>query len=104
MIVLDFPGIEGTKRRPAIILSSDIYHATRPDLIVGLITSQTAAASGPTDYFLRDWSLAGLRLPSAFRSFIVTVPASEVIVRIGRLSDQDWQAVRDSVKTALVNF
>ncbi len=35
----------------------------------GLITSQTA-----TDYVLQDWSQAGLRVPSVFRSFFATLP------------------------------
>ncbi|MDQ3930548.1 MAG: type II toxin-antitoxin system PemK/MazF family toxin, partial [Chloroflexota bacterium] len=50
VVILDFPGVQGTKRRPAVVLSSDTYHATRPDLIVGLITSQTTVANNPSDY------------------------------------------------------
>jgi mRNA interferase MazF len=39
VIWIDFPGVVQTKRRPAVILSSASYHSTRPDVIVGLITS-----------------------------------------------------------------
>lgn len=35
-----FPGVVQTKSRPAVILSSATYHTTRPDVIVGLVTSQ----------------------------------------------------------------
>jgi mRNA interferase MazF len=101
VVVLDFPGVQGVKRRPAVVLSSDTYHSTRPDLIVGLITSQTAAAIGPTDYPLQDWADAGLRVPSAFRVFIVTLPVAAAPVRIGQLSEGDWLAVCARVKTAL---
>ena len=94
VVVADFPGVTGVKRRPAVVLSSDTYHAIRPDLIIGLITSQMVAAIGPTDYALLDWASAGLRLPSAFRAFIATVPRSAVTANIGRLSDRDWNAVR----------
>jgi mRNA interferase MazF len=104
VVVLDFPGITGSKRRPAVVLSSDTYHATRPDLILGLITSQTAAAIGPTDYALQDWAAAGLRLPSAFRSFLATVPAADVSGPIGRLSDRDWAAVCSRVIVALATI
>lgn len=101
VIVVNFPGVEGMKRRPAIVLSSDIYHATRPDLILGLITSQTAAATHPSDYVLQDWVAVGLRRSSAFRAFIVTVPRASVTSEIGHLSDADWQAVSDRVRVAL---
>ena len=73
LIVVNFPGVTGVKRRPAVVLSSATYHSARPDIIVGLITSQ-AVALGPTDYALRDWTAAGLRVPSVFRSFLVTLP------------------------------
>ena len=37
VVTVDFPGITGMKRRPALILSSATYHTARPDIIVGLI-------------------------------------------------------------------
>jgi mRNA interferase MazF len=48
VVVLDFPGVTGVKRRPTVVLSSAVYHTSRPDVVVGLITSQTIAL-GPTD-------------------------------------------------------
>lgn len=101
VVVLDFPGVQGIKRRPAVILSSDLYHANRPDVIIGLITSQTSSAVGPTDYTLVDWAAAGLRLPSAFRAFLVTLPVPPETARIGRLSDADWQEVQTRVQAAV---
>lgn len=41
VISVDFPGVKGIKRRPAVIVSSSVYHENRPDVIIGLITSQT---------------------------------------------------------------
>ncbi len=32
--------VTGVKRRPAVVMSSAAYHATRPDMIVGLITTE----------------------------------------------------------------
>lgn len=101
VVVLDFPGVTGVKRRPAVVLSSDVYHGARPDIVVGLITSQTSAALGHTDYALRDWAAAGLRVPSAFRSFFATLPPSANPVVVGTLSGRDWKAVRQRVKAAL---
>ncbi len=40
IVTVDFPGVTGVKRRPEVVLFTDLYHRTRPDLILGLITSQ----------------------------------------------------------------
>jgi mRNA interferase MazF len=101
VVIVDFPGVTGIKRRPAVVLSSNTYHATRPDVIIGLITSQTTDATAPTDFLLQDWAAVGPRLPSAFRSFLVTPPRSAMVTRISQLSDADWQAVQLRVNRAL---
>ena len=103
VVTVDFPAVTGIKRRPAVVLSSETYHATRPDVIVGLITSQTKDL-GVTDYVLQDWQISGLRVPSVFRSFIVTLPPSANLVIIGKLSEQDWQGVKNCVKLSLADF
>ena len=84
-------------------MASDRYHANRPDVIVGLITSQTAGL-GVTDYVLQDWQTAGLRVASVFRSFIVTLPPAVNLVGIGQLSERDWQGVRGRVRGVLAEL
>lgn len=37
VVTVDFPGVTGIKRRPAVILSSVTYNTTRPDVIAGLL-------------------------------------------------------------------
>jgi len=103
VVILDFPGVEGVKRRPAVVISSDLYHTHRPDVIAGLLTTKIADATAPTDYILQDWQVAGLRYPSAFRSFLVTLPSTEA-VWIGHLSDRDWGNVQACLKRALAVF
>jgi mRNA interferase MazF len=101
VVWIDFPGVVQTKRRPAVILSSASYHATRPDVIIGLITSQIVKATAPTDHVLKDWHSAGLRVPSAFRAFLVTLPQSSIRSTMGELSPADWSQVASRVKLAL---
>ena len=103
VVTVDFPGITGIKRRPAVVLSSATYHSNRPDVIVGLITSQTKGLR-ITDYVLQDWQAAGLRVASVFRSFIVTLPPSANLVVIGQLSERDWQGVKTCVRVALAEL
>jgi mRNA interferase MazF len=92
VVLVDFPGAAGIKRRPVVVVSSDLYHAHRPDLIVGVLTTNLTAATGPTDYILQDWTTAGLHAPSAFRAYFGMALPSAVQV-VGHLSDRDWQGV-----------
>jgi len=77
-----------------------MYHRSRPDVILALLTSQVANATAPTDYILQDWAQAGLHRPSAVRMFLATLPATTVTV-IGHLSDRDWQEVQQRLRLAL---
>ncbi len=100
VVTADFPGVTGVKRRPAVVVSSETYHRHRPDVILSLLTTQLAHATGPTDYVLQDWSQAGIRRPSACRAFLATIPAATV-APIGRLSDRDWLEVQARLRAAI---
>ena len=102
VVLLDFPGVKQTKRRPAVIVSSALYHQQRTDVVVGLITSQIAGATAATDHILRDWHHVGLRQPSAYKTFLTTVPRSAISRRIGKLSNRDWRSVLKCLQLALV--
>lgn len=103
VVTVDFPGVTGMKRRPALVLSSTTYHTARPDIIVGLITTQTTGL-GVTDYVLQDWQASGLRASSVFRCFIVTLPQTANPVLIGHLSERDWQGVCSCLKLSFADF
>lgn len=100
VVTVDFVGATGIKRRPAVVVSSDAYHRERPDIILGVITSNTAAAASSTDCILVDWKLAGLRAPSAFRAYL-GMAVQSAVRPVGRLSPSDWLAVQNCVKRAL---
>jgi len=103
IVTLDFPGADGIKRRPAVVVSSATYHQHRPDVIVGIVTSQVQQAVAPTDYVLQDWSAAGLHRASAFRAFLATLPAVTA-TRIGHCSARDWQGILDCLRKAIASF
>lgn len=100
VVTVDFPGVQGIKRRPAVVISTDEYHTQRPDVIIGLLTTQLNKASASTDYLLQDWSAAGLHQETVFRSFLATMPASTIKI-IGHLTLQDWQAIQLRLKLAI---
>jgi mRNA interferase MazF len=101
VVIVDFPGVVQTKRRPAVVTSTTAYHAATPDVIVAILTTQIADATGPTDHVLADWSAAGLTKPSAFRAFLYTLPRSAIHQILGKLSDADWQEVQARLRIAL---
>lgn len=74
-----------SRRRPAIVLSSHLYHTSRPDGVVGLITSQTMAL-GPTDYTLQDWAVAGRESPVSFSRLFRDASAAVKPSVVGHLS------------------
>jgi mRNA interferase MazF len=101
VVVVDFPGVTGITRRLAVVVYSDACHSARPNVILGVITSQVSGSIGSTDHALADWSAAGSRLTSLFRSFLVTVPWTAVYDVAVHLSDKDWFPVRAKLGIAL---
>jgi mRNA interferase MazF len=96
---VDFPGATGMKRRPAVVLSNRSYHVERPDVILGILTTNVAVATSSFDYLLQDWRAAGLNAPSAFRSYLgMASPAA--VRKVGHVSDRDWSEIRDCVRRA----
>lgn len=101
VVTVDFPGAQGVKRRPALVVSTDAYHAARPDVVLAVITSQTRTATAPTDYVLQDWAAAGLHSPSAFRAYLATLSTTSLVAVIGQLSERDWLEVQARLRVAL---
>ena len=101
VVLIPFPGAVQTKPRPAVVVSTDLYHRTRPDITFALLTGVVAGALDPTDYVLVDWAAAGLHRPTAFRAFFATRPATEIISQIGTLTDRDWAEVQGRLRLAL---
>jgi mRNA interferase MazF len=100
VVVCYFLGAEGRKWRPGVVVSTDLYHASCPDVVIGELTTQLAKASTPTDYVLLDWAAAGLHKPSAFRVYFSMDVGRSVRV-IGQLSDRDWQEVMARLRLGL---
>jgi mRNA interferase MazF len=100
VVTLEFRGARGIARRPAVVVSSATYHQHRPDIIVGVLTTNLQAATAPTDVIIQDWQAASLRQPSAFRCYLNTVLPADVRV-IGRLSARDWAGVQQCLSRAL---
>lgn len=89
LLPVPFTYFRSSKVRPAVVLSGADYHATEPDLILGMITTNLAAATAAVDFVLSDWQAANLHRPSAFKPVIFTVEPSLILYRIGAVSGGD---------------
>lgn len=101
LVPFPFSDLATTKVRPAVVVSSALYHSTEPDLLLAAITSNLASASGPCDYLLADWRTAGLRFPSALKPVLFTLAPSRVIHSIGALAIADLAQVERRLRLAL---
>lgn len=101
IVTVNFQGATGIKRRPAIVVSTDEYHKTRPDVILAVITTQISSANSTTDYLLQDWKTAGLHKPPPFRAYFGTYDRREIVSVIGKVSDRDWKEIQARIRLAI---
>lgn len=66
VVLLPFPftDLSATKTRPAVVVSSGIYHRVRSELLLAYVSSQVTKAHRELDHILVDWVLVGLPKPS----------------------------------------
>jgi mRNA interferase MazF len=102
VVLLPFPYTDqaGSKRRPALILSTDIYNNSRSDVIVAPITSNLSGRL-PNDTLLVDWASAGLLKPSVVKAVLGTIEQSLIVRIMGQLSLTDLLNVERSLANAL---
>ena len=100
VVTVYFIGAVESKRRPAVVISSNAFNDQNYDLVVVLITSNLRLASTPFDYHLQDWQQTGLKGASAVRTFVGMSEVRDARV-IGRLSDADWTEVQKRLRLAL---
>ncbi len=96
VILVPFPFTDQStsKRRPAVVVSSDTYHNERPDLVILAITSQLRPAAGIGEVAVAQWKEAGLLKPSVFKPVIATIERGLVLRKLGRLEEEDRRALR----------
>src|SRR5712691_12380029 len=104
VVLVPFPFTDQTasKKRPAVVVSSDAYHRDRPDVIVVAITSRVAqAAAGVGDVLLQDWRGAGLLKASLIKPVFTTVEQRLILRKLGVLQEKDVLALRTALHRVL---
>ena len=91
IVLVRFPFTDqfGSKQRPAVIISSQIYNQERPDVILMALTSQIHQKSGFGEAVVQSWQSAGLLNPSIIKPVVFTAEKSIVKKTLGRLNQRD---------------
>lgn len=101
LVPFPFSDLSTTKVRPAIVISSAMYHQAEPDLLLAAVTSNLSAATGSLDYPIQNWKAAGLRFPSALKPVLFTLDPRRVIHTVGALHPADLAEVDKRLRLAL---
>jgi mRNA interferase MazF len=101
LVPFPFSNQKTTKKRPAVVVSSSVYNAASPDIVIMAVTSQTQKNLGAGECMIADWSVAGLLKPSAVKSAISTIEQSLVLKKLGKLSPADITAAGNALKELL---
>ncbi len=99
VVLVPFPFTDqsGAKKRPAVIVSSSGYNASRRDLVIMAITSQARQPLGFAESMLADWQAAGLIKPSMLKPVCTTIAQDLVLRPMGTLSEADLRSLRETL-------
>lgn len=90
----------GIKHRPAVIISSDAYHAGRQEVIIAAITSRTDRLLAG-DHLIDSWQSASLLFPSVATGILRTIKQDMIARKLGSMAAPDMQGVDKQLKLAL---
>lgn len=89
LVPFPFTNQMGMKRRPAVVVSSQMYASLRPDVVVLALTSRAPAAPTPLEFDLEDWRTAGLAKPSRVKPVALTIERTVIASILGALTPRD---------------
>jgi mRNA interferase MazF len=103
VVLVPFPFTDqsGTKKRPAVVVSSAAYQAQRRDLVIMAITSQVRPRPAFGEFLVAEWKRAGLIAPSAVKPVLTTIDKRLILRRLGQLQFQDARSLRTSLAQIL---
>lgn len=104
IVIVEFPYSESnlTKKRPALIISSNNYNNKRKEILIAAITSNIKRVLyGDTK--IENWQEAGLKFSSLVTGIVQTVRQSMINRKLGVFSKKDMQNVESNLKK-IVSF
>jgi len=104
-VLAPFPFTSQTafKQRPAVVVSTRAYNASRPDVVIMPITSQFDFRSGQIfgEVCIIEWQRAKLLKPSAIKPIFATLEQRLIIKKPGALQLPDLSALHFAIAAIL---
>lgn len=93
---VEFPFVDKAevKFRPAVVVSSDLYHRNRPDALVMALSSRLYSALELGEFEIEDIQSAGLTQPTRVKAVIATATATRLKDKIGSFSSADVEKLK----------
>jgi mRNA-degrading endonuclease toxin of MazEF toxin-antitoxin module len=103
VVLVPFPFTDQTeaKKRPAVIVSSDEYHQSRPHVILIAITGHLSGYPRIGEVLVLDWKEAGLIKTSTIKPILTTVEKNLIVRRLGQLRPRDVAALKGTLRRIL---
>jgi len=101
LVKFPFTNLQTTKQRPAVIISSQLYHENRPDIILMAVTSRIRSPLATGEAKIENWKDAGLVKPSVFKPLIATIEKEQIIKTLGSTTSEDQSRLTTIIETII---
>ena len=103
VVLVPFPFTDqsGAKKRPAVVVSSSRYNASRRDIVIMAITSQVRQPLAFGEALVADWQGAGLIKLSLFKPVLATIEQTLVMRVMGQLVAGDAKTLREILRNVI---
>ena len=103
VVLVPFPFTDQTmtKKRPAVVVSSNAYNSARPDVVVMAITGHLSVSPRIGEVVVTEWKHAGLLKASTIKPILATIEKTLIIHGLGQLGERDIQALKNALSKIL---
>lgn len=101
LVPFPFSNQTTTKKRPAVVISSNLYNEISQDVIIMAITSRIEQTNEIGETFIENWESAGLLKPSTVKPAISTIESNLVLKKLGKLSPRDLASLDNILKSLI---
>ena len=101
LVLFPFSDQTTTKKRPAVVVSSNLYNNASSDIVIMAITSKIDKTTDIGECLITDWQIAGLLKPSAIKPAISTIEQNLILKKLGSLSSDDLSSAENALKKFL---
>lgn len=97
LVPFPFTNLRTVKKRPALIISPDLYNSDR-DVVILFITSNIHGYSKIGDHLIEYWKESGLPKPSLTKRKFATISTSIIVKKIGSLHNSDRFVIKEKLQ------